>query len=1169
MGGRVVGAVGAPGRRTIGETPLMYACHVGHLDTVAEFVPKLTNVEDLYKALHWAAEKGRASIVDLILQQPGVDVNAKLQGDTALFAACKSADLKTIEILIKAGADPTLFCANAPGDSGYTPRGLSFTSFLPKEKADSKAGCGYTALHALCNNPGHLDGAPSQRAECMIALLKAGANVHAITPGGSTALHYAFGSSIKSVFEPSIELIRSLLDAGADPAAEDDAGETALHHSTKLFRDEALSLLLESGKVDINKPRAKDGMTPLLCRIGHSDDRKIIGFLAYKPDVNATDFQGNAPLHLALKQRHPCRKVIDALLAAGADPNLRNQAVNTPLLEMANDIDQGLIRSLLSAGADLEVRNNKGQSVLFAQLSSWRGLQEGSKMLDHLASQGACLDTRDYKGRTLWHCAINSLATITRLQFLGVDPLVSDYGGNTPLDEVVTNKALSNKGKVLERLLDIGMNVNQRNYQGRTILHAVCLRDDFTEHQYTILDYVLWQCECLTVRDSEGIQALHIAATISEPFFHKLLNAGADICAATHDRMTVLHLAARARQSGIVDMILSRTTSLSEKARLKFVNSQDEEGRTALHYACRSGRPETVKSLLEAGADCNALDIHEQSPFALCGEFEKEASLWYRQIPGLRSRPNRGLNAAGLTLKDDTRPFPDRDDNDTEPTFGRLISEHDTTRVAEIINLLVEHGANLKSDYISLKAAWRNAAQPQYGYTISCLPPLRSRNQFPQPIIHTESYSPYEVPDPDWQLKISLAITCRNAMKDDLEKSERPENKNEKKLSQEDIASLRQCSGEKVLALRYYDLFAKLTGGSDSFNVADGHGSTPLNMLARWGFVEILHRVCTREISTQLDVTWAHNPDESDLQKCHKPLIISACERQLPNMDVLKLVVEHFGAKINAKPIERIYRDGKHLPTISRGVLHDLAAGRFWWHVDKALPYLIQMGADINIRNRDGETSLIVALKSRHPFSKEAFEVLIKAGADVNVADNAGNTCLSGAGDDLNIIKLLITHGAEVSPSAILSALKLEKVDMLQVLLSQSGQSILRQPLPTQISYRNTRVHLKTVGAGTLPLLYAAAYRANSKSMGPNSNVVIRKRLVDVMLKYGAGPYATFPTQQYLPIHHGVPVTEEPTELPVKNATIIHELLSGGHIVEPFFNLPSLDTEHRDEKAAP
>lgn len=456
------------------------------------------------------------------------------------------------------------------------------------------------ALHALCIMSDVTEEPCSQPAECVEALIRAGADVHAKTPSGSTALHYAVKSSI--------ELIKPLLNAGADANTEDSAGQTAIDFSS-YFKDEAVPLLLEIGKVDINKPRAIDGMTPLLCRVEDcmSNSKKVMDFLAYKPDVNATNFKGDGPLHLLLKRSslRSYHEVIQALLDAGADPNLRNKAGITPLHQMNNDVGTKIIESLVLAGSDLEARNNEGQSVLLAQLSSWKGFRDGSKSLDLLARQGARLDTRDYKGRTLWHCAINRLATLSRLQSLGADSLVSDYSGNTPFHEVVTDKSLRNKRKVLERLMDIGMDINKRNNQGRTVLHAVCSRDDFNYNQdgesgHTILDYVLEKCECLTAIDNEGIQPLHIAAMISEVFVYKLLHAGADIRAATHDQMTVLHLAARARQSGIIDMISSRAMSLSEKDRLEFVNSQDKDGRTALHYACCSGRPETVKSLLEA-----------------------------------------------------------------------------------------------------------------------------------------------------------------------------------------------------------------------------------------------------------------------------------------------------------------------------------------------------------------------------------------------------------------------------------------------------------------------------------------------------------------------------------------------------------------------------------------
>ncbi|KAJ5701489.1 hypothetical protein N7488_009037 [Penicillium malachiteum] len=1150
---------------TIGETPLMYACLAGHLETVAEFVPLLKNVEDFQRALYCAAEKARSNIVDLILQKPGIDVNTKFYGETALFLACRRKDIKSIELLVRAGADPNVLCEK------IKPQNRAFMGPLSShpvhgKKSDSEPEKGCTALHALCMKPDTGVHEFERPAECVKLLLEAGVDLNAQAPNGLTALHYAI--------EWSVELINPLLEAGADPTAEDNEGDTPLH-STKEIKDEALSILISSGRVDINKPRKKDGKTPLLCRIADRtfDAQSVIKFLKYKPDINATDSKGNGVLHLLGPIRLNQCDLIDTLLSAGADPNLKNEEGNTPLHVISHNEEDNIIKRLVSAGADLEAQNRKGESVLFLQLVKFRkDPKKGTlPMLDHLVSQGARLDTRNYRGETLWHRAIEKPELFSCLQSLDLDPLVSNYDGNTPLHAIIAHtsirNSISNKKELLNRLVKIGMNINQRNHQGQTVLHTACSRDNFSKENYATLDYILRVSESTTPSDHKGIQPLHMAATISEVFVHKLLNAGADIRARTHDKMTALHLAAQARQSGIVDMIISQVTCLDEKSRLKFVNSQDADGRTALHYACRSGRPETVQSLLEAGADVGILDTSKHSALAICAEFEKEASRWDFRIPAVK-RENIGFNAAGLTLGDETRPFFDRAHDDIKPSPGDINSEHDTTRLAEIIDLLFKHGLDLESDITSLRSAWETAAQPEYGYTISCLPPK------PKPLTSTYVIGVNLsiekrrsiLDDIDQDMRIDLAINSRKAMEKAIESSQPPD-EDEENAAQLRLhaASIQDRPLKNALALRYYDLFERISKERSLLVTPGSKVPNPLNTLARWGFAELLSRVCTREMATQLDIVdLDRSSEKKSNSQPHKPLIISACERDLPNMETLKLIVEKLGVNINAKCTGRMHRNQGLYLEFTRGVLHDLAAGKLWWHVDKALPYLIQMGADINIRNVKGETPLLISLNSNNLYSKEAAMILIKAGADVTAVNNDNIGCLQSAGNDQDMIRLLISHGARANPKAVLSAIDHARVEILEALLSHDGDEILKQLLPEGFTvYGMKSAHIKFDGDGALPLIYAVKRLSFSQPQDMWESA--QKRMVEVLLRYKAcDPYATFTKQEVQSRGYNGSVIGKPIDFPVIPATIIHELLSTNRLLEPFFNLPSLDLEYRD-----
>lgn len=1117
-----------PGRRcgnartTRGHTPLMYACHNGHVEAVAEFLPFLKDTEICHRALSWAAENGRAAIVDMILRYPGVDVNAKYRGDTALFKACKVGDFPTIDVLLKAGADPNIFCANSQDEFA----GMSEIVFDDPHPCQEPRG--FTALHTLCQSSAPL--------ECAEILLKAGADVHVKTSHGSTALHYACQSNIK--------LIKPLLEAGADPTVENDTGETPLHTNGKTD-EELLPLLLGTGTVNINRPRSGDGMTPLMCRLEEMYIKSVILFLGYKPDVNATDAEGNGALHIALQNTFVEGSVIDALLFAGADPNLKNKHGDTPLHVMRNRVNIEHIYKLFYAGADLESRNNAGQTVIFAQLTSFETGRSGRpSIFEALISKGARTDTRDYKGRTLWHHGIGWGKLLDYLKSLGLDPNIADHEGNTPLHELVAEKSYYHDIiELIERLMSLGSDIDQPNHWGRTVLHILCSKADCQSKQskdVQAIDYVLGVSKNLNPSDSDGIKPLHLAATICENFVYKLLNAGADLFAVTHEGMTALHLAARARQSGIVDMILSRLATLETKDRVEYVNQKNREGKAALHYACCSGRPETAKSLLETGADPNLLDDSQNSPFDMCAYFEDEQDLWHSH----HRSSGENMNAAGLLLEDRTRPFAYRNYRTRRLDFFEINTEDDTTRLDEIIDLLVQYGAVITGDY-----GWRAVLLPRFGYTINCILNLEAR-----------------VPDANIFRSANLdkgfliATYCHKATKEALKESIGLEVGQQWSPSQDLHA--REIF-QSALAMRQYSLFEEIALDSVYLIDPDSEGKTFLNDLVHWGYSGILARVCTRELASKLDDHGPREDAENGDQYCISPLIVSACTRRLPNTDVLKQLVEDYGVNVDARCREHEHRQGEHRSQVTISALHHVATGNCWWYVEKALPYLIQKGANLELRNHKGETPLLIALSSTGAFHQEAARILIKGGANVNAVDDDGNTCLSKAGDDLKLMKLLIEHGAQVTAEAIKSAIERVQVDILEVLLSQGDHANLSTGATINDFWGSTAY------SEMYPLLYASSYWDSYVAKIPNFEGK-KALMMKILLKHGADPFATFVKYTMDPEAHDHDFELDGGSIKsvrgflTETCMVICEILSCGHIAEPFFQMPSLDLERKD-----
>ena len=606
-----------------GMTPLHVAiCFLGMKQEKLKFDPihsilcevvDLANCEDYLK------------IIQLLIAQPSILVNESVGGYTSLHLASIYGCTDAVELLLQVGADPNVQTHRVEtGNNNYLSLLPSNMLLQPQLKAflllnDFQTIIGLTALMYASEN-GH--------SEIVQLLLNAKAKPDLQTENGETALYVA---AVKGY----PDIVQLLLEYGADPNISNRRGVTAIQATgyiasiafgiakgdiaamkegnplgitsdTYEHHLKIMKLLIAQPNIKINE--TIDGFTGLMSasRFGNAQivelllqagadpnmsiktpvDKHILGIYQYfvtEGPLVGNECIGRTALMLACECGH--FEVVQLLLKANANPNLRETLGITALMIAANKGFSDIVLQLLEYDADPNICDSSGCTAI------------------HRAARPSNLQSNPSQGDEDFTRTFKKLEIIQLLIKRGVNINIQNTAGITPL---MMACSCSNSTQVVELLLRNEANPNIQTEYSETALMLACETCNLE-----VTKLLLKAKANPNQQRTDGITALMFVAQQGHPdIVQQLLEYGAEL--NTHDKngCTAIHHI----------MLLDDTETLQSSEKMmsdKFevlqlvitrgidVNIKDGNGMTALMLASIVGFTEAVKLLLQAGADPN------------------------------------------------------------------------------------------------------------------------------------------------------------------------------------------------------------------------------------------------------------------------------------------------------------------------------------------------------------------------------------------------------------------------------------------------------------------------------------------------------------------------------------------------------------------------------------
>lgn len=374
------------------------------------------------RTLFRAAERG-----DLAAARTAIAAKADLEARderkrTPLIVATKARQTEVAILLLESGADPN--AKDDINDSAFLYAGAEGYNTILRAtlrhgaKVKSTNRFGGTAL---------IPASEHGYTETVRILINAGVPLDHVNDLGWTAMLEAIVLGNGSA--DHVDVVRQLIGAGADPTIRDKDDKTPRSLASARGYDEIVALIDDADEIRARGQR--------LIKAARAGDRQLVErLLDQRASIAARDDTDATALVAAAYGNH--LKIAELLLKAGADPNAKDETVQSAYLIATSEIgdDPRLLRLTLRHGADVR------------SLDSWRGtglIRAADRGFDTivkvLLDTDIDIDHVNRIGYTALHEAVilgdggpAHQRTVAALVAAGVDQKVKDPRGDTALD---------------------------------------------------------------------------------------------------------------------------------------------------------------------------------------------------------------------------------------------------------------------------------------------------------------------------------------------------------------------------------------------------------------------------------------------------------------------------------------------------------------------------------------------------------------------------------------------------------------------------------------------------------------------------------------------------------------------------------------------------------------